>query len=245
MSIYYSKNYRPINEVDQSSLELRSVWWNPQPKRKLPNIKVLGGICLALLVLVIAARLVGILGLLGAGAYIYWMKKSNSQTIDATSLSLINQEIVESVSRAKNQIKSDLGISDEELLDAENNQVLINLLSGVPSSGTTLEGKALFSKINIYTAVITNKGVGYHLTTYDVLTQKFHPGSAELMLWNRIARVARDGMSTLIIEATSGTRIEIPLTGVRTTNEENENSDGITTLVNPFVSLAQRYLADN
>ena len=63
------------------------------------------------------------------------------------------------------------------------------------------------------------------------------------MLWNRISRVARVGMSSLIIEANSGSRIEIPLQDDRTMNLENEGNDAITSLVNPFVSMAQKHLA--
>ena len=243
MSIHSSKVYRPINEVDSSTIDLRSIWWNPTPLKKLPSLKILGGVVVAIFMLLAVSFPVGLIAAIGAGVYFYNLKKSNNTAVDATSLNLIQQEINQSINKAKSQIKIDLGISDHDFSDAENNKTLFSVWNSVAASVTKFEQINLASKINVYTAIITPKGVGYHHTIYDVISQNFYPGNAELMLWNRISRVARVGMSSLIIEANSGSRIEIPLQDDRTMNLENEGNDAITSLVNPFVSMAQKHLA--
>lgn len=245
MSIHYSKVYRPINEVESSTNELRSIWWNPIPLRTLPSLKILGGIVAAIFILLGVSPMVGLIAAIGAGAYIFNLKKANSAVVDATSLNLIRQEINQSINKANSQIKIDLGISEPEFNDAVTNETLICFSIYDASSVAKFEHINLASKIDIYTAIITPKGVGYHRTVYDVISQNFYPVNAELLLWNRISRVAREGMSKLIIEANSGSRIEIPLHDARITHVEDQANEGITSKVNPFVSMAQHHLATN
>ena len=78
MSIHSSKIYRPINEVDSSTIDLRSIWWNPTPLKKLPSLKILGGVVVAIFMLLAVFLPVGLIAAIGAGVYFYNLKKFNN-----------------------------------------------------------------------------------------------------------------------------------------------------------------------
>lgn len=231
--------YRPIKEVDTSTAELRGVWWNPTLKSKLPSWKVWAVVAFFAVAALGAQPLLGILIIAAAIAYVVMKNRANSQPIEATSLQVLRNEISSAIEKTTNQLGPDLGIESLEFNDARASKLLLVLSEGAgPIRVQPAPG--VFEQVKTSVFIITPKGLGYLINEYDTVNQRFRRHDSELLFWKRVARVRVSG-EKLIIEATSGSKVEVPLDP-----ESKVESPGfgvsITELVNPFVREAQKRL---
>lgn len=245
MATFNFTGFRPIEEVDDDQESLRKVWWHPIPKRPFPNWKVLAGIGFAIIILLSVNPLVGLAAIAGAGFYIYYLKKSNDVAIQATSLAILEDNMIQAIRRTVGQVIPDFEISQREFTEARDNGLLIWFSTGHQTSSLPVH-IPLHARINVYVAILTNKGIAYLDSTYDTIANRFLPGQGELLLWNRIARVRREGLDALVIESTGGSKVTIPLDDTTVDNQNHQGfADLITNRVNPFVRAANRYLQQN
>lgn len=232
--------YRPIKEVDTSSKELRSVWWNPVPTQPLPSWKVWAVVAVIAIAFFGSNPLLGLLVIAGAVAFIVMRIRQNKVPVEATSLKILEDEIARAIDKTINQVGPDLGVTEPEFEDAKSQQLLLVISQG--EGGTFNKAPRIFREIQTFVAFITPKGLGYLKGFYNTIEQAFIPDTRELILWKKVGRVILSGNNLII--AVQGSEIHVPL------DPENKVvspgfGESITSLVNPFVREAQKRLEAN
>jgi hypothetical protein len=241
MTVLKFKGFKPIEEVDRNVRELREPWWNPIPATSLPEPKILIGIAVAIIVAFIANPLIGLVGIAAAGLYYFWLMKSNSMATQATKLERIAGMTEIAIKQAVKELGEEFRIEQEFLDECIDNGRLIVLSKGFDSPPITTH-IPIFAKIVIHLALISNRGILYSNRVFDVKVGFLHPGDSEMLVWNRLSRVKRDGTSDLLIETNGGSKILIPLDDTRITDLAEEGANEIALRVSPFVKAAQRFL---
>jgi hypothetical protein len=232
--------YRTFQEVSNEDSEHRGRWWNPVRSKTLPSWKI--SLAALLISILLIQAIIGLLGIAAIVFYVLRVKKENAVPVDATQLQILRESQVSAGVRARNQIEVDLGLTRVEIEDAESNHRFIH--AGIGSDPNPMSPD-IFRSVTYYTAVVTPRGIGWHVSTFSLLTNQFSLGESELMLWNRVARVVRES-GKLVIEASSGSRREFPLDSLKTPGDFSGSPESyITTMVNPFVQAAQKYLGDS
>jgi len=233
-------DYRPIKEVDESSPELREVWWNPVLKKPMPNVVVWLVILVGLILSLAASLIFGLLVIAGSIAFFVRRIRGNAAPVEATSLQRLREEISGAITKQMNQIGPDLGVTGEEFKDAQAQNLLLVLSSG--EGETYNKAAGVFQKIQTYVAIITPKGLGYLKGFYNTIDATFTPDIRELILWKKVDRVVVSansleinvGINVITVPLDSNNKVVSPGFG-----------DSITELVNPFVREAQKRLVAN
>jgi hypothetical protein len=232
--------YRPIKEVEKSTEELRSVWWNPVQTQPLPSWKVWAVVAVIALIMLQVEVLVGLLVIGGAVAFIVTRIRQNQVPVEATSLVILRKEIDEAINKIINQIGPDLGVTSEEYNDAKSQRLLLVISEG--EGKTFKESVGVYRDIKTYVAFIIPKGLGYLTGNYNTISQRFTADTRELILWKKVGRVILSGRNLTI--AVQGSEVLIPL------EPDNRVStpgfgESITNLVDPFIRESQRRLEAN
>lgn len=242
---------RKFNQVDRASFGTRSAWFNPKMAEPL-DLKVLIIIGLGGLGAAFAVPGVGIIILIGAGAYIFnayqtWQKENGP--IDAYRFARMVRERTGAMEafESGDQCRIDNDVSQDEWDEANSSKRVVRLVEISEGQVATHEGAWIAREIRQVTAVALRRGLVLHSTTFDAVLAANRAPAYETIPWAVISRVRRESGS-ILVETVGGTELRISITSAEQERDEDIEQLNSPAYVNdfviPFVRSAQRFLRE-
>lgn len=251
MKLELNPGMRKFNQVDEANFGTRSAWFSPKEAEPL-DLKVLIIVGLVGLAAAFVAQGVGVVVLLGAGAYIFYAyetwKKENGP-IDAYHFARMVQERTGAMEafESGDQCRIDNDVPQDEWDEANSSKRVVRLVEISEDEVATHEGAWIAREIRQVTAAALRHGLVLHSTTFDAAIAANRTPAYETIPWAVISRVRRESGS-ILVETVGGTELRMSITTAE--KERNDNIDQLNSseyvddVVIPFVRSAQRFLRE-